>query len=223
MLDVDAPERIAYNSVDNDDTRTAHRFAKHLASHPRRHNGSINLAFGFNKTIKFSDFAPYGHYMRMLAKVYTKVTGMQGRVLAGRWALHYASMSPAVGPAGFKPMIMRNGARGLNKSGECMAFQYIFNSSWCPALPPTAAHTHTVALLLVQQAARRRPRRRKSPRRPSHYRHWRPRRPTRRLRCRRPNSWFGYDIFSLTLYTLYRHASSDLTLVTTVTDPRSKG
>jgi len=102
-------------------------------SHPRRNNGSINLAFGFNKTLEFSDLSPYGHYMRLLTKVYTKVTGMQGRVLAGRWALHYASMSP-VGPAGFKPMIMRNGARGLNKSGECMAFQYIFNSSWCPEI-----------------------------------------------------------------------------------------
>ena len=100
-------------------------------SHPRRNNGSINLAFGFNRTLEFSDLSPYGHYMRLLTKVYTKVTGMQGRVLAGRWALHYASMCP-VGPAGFKPMIMRNGARGLNKSGECMAFQYIFNSSWCP-------------------------------------------------------------------------------------------
>ena len=103
--------------------------AKVDETHPRRHNGSINLAFGFNRTLEFSDLSPYGHYMRFLTKVYTKITGMQGRVLAGRWALHYASMSP-VGPPGFKPMIMRNGARGLNKSGECMAFQYIFNSSW---------------------------------------------------------------------------------------------
>lgn len=105
--------------------------AKVDETHPRRHNGSINLAFGFNRTMEFSDLSPYGHYMRLLTKMYTKVTGMQGRVLAGRWALHYASMSP-VGPPGFKPMIMRNGARGLNKSGECMAFQYIFNSSWNP-------------------------------------------------------------------------------------------
>ena len=101
--------------------------------HPRRHNGSINLAFGFNRNVDFSHLSPYGHYMRLLTKMYTRVTGMQGRVLAGRFALHYASLSP-VGPKGFKPMIMRNGARGLNKSGECAAFSYLFNASWNPDL-----------------------------------------------------------------------------------------
>jgi len=98
---------------------------------PRRKNGSINLAFGFNKTKPSVGLSPYGNYMRLLTKVYSKVLGVQGRVLAGRWALHYASLAP-IGPPGFKPMLMRNGIRGLNKSGECIAFQYLFNGSWNP-------------------------------------------------------------------------------------------
>ena len=96
---------------------------------PRRKNGSINIAFGFNRIKPFSGLTPYGNYMRILTKVYSRVLGIQGRVLAGRWALHYASLAP-IGPPGFKPMLMRNGIRGLNKSGECIAFQYLFNSSW---------------------------------------------------------------------------------------------
>jgi len=98
---------------------------------PRRKNGSINIAFGFNKTKPFTGLSPYGNYMRMLTKIYSKVLGIQGRVLAGRWALHYASLAP-IGPPGFKPMLMRNGIRGLNKSGECIAFQYLFNGAWNP-------------------------------------------------------------------------------------------
>ena len=102
-------------------------------THPKRMQGSINLAFGFNLTEQFSAQTPYAAYRRLLHYVYGDLSGIQGRVFSGRDSLHYASFAP-VGDSSFKPMFFRNGMRGLNKTGECHSFQFLFNASWFPEI-----------------------------------------------------------------------------------------
>ena len=102
-------------------------------THPKRMQGSVNLAFGFNLTKPFSAQTPYATYRQLLHFVYGDLAGIQGRVFSGRDSLHYASFAP-VGDPSFKPMFFRNGMRGLNKTGECQSFQFLFNASWFPEI-----------------------------------------------------------------------------------------
>jgi hypothetical protein len=110
------------------------RYATHAKvdrSDPRHACGSINYAFMFNSTRRCSKLSVYGEWRRQLARIYSSVCGIHGRVFADRWALHIAAFQPACSASTtFNPMIFVNGRRGLGKSVRFSRMSAMFNGEY---------------------------------------------------------------------------------------------
>jgi hypothetical protein len=110
------------------------RYATHAKvdrSDPRHACGSINYAFLFNSTRRCSKLSVYGEWRRHLARIYSSVCGIHGRVFADRWALHIAAFQPACSASTtFNPMIFVNGRRGLGKSVRFSRMSAMFNGEY---------------------------------------------------------------------------------------------